>query len=599
MSDEDPPIPPPTPGTIPFLRRDEAPSLRPHREEGNIAQADRRRGRWTHTEQARTARVDVVAREMAAGQAGTDQQLASGLAGELLGQMEANLAEEVGRRAAGRTTAESQVQTSVAAAAVATTRAEEADLALRRARTAVPEPPVGGTAFIHKAIPFVVLPVLGYLELRMGAPGLSAALKISSLAAELTALAIAAALIIAADALGLAIGGSVRGSRDAARRMLVLLGCALVLAGAWTVVSLASSRTDNLQYRECGKELEEARSRQLEATESTGLGSLTKKGQAAGEATAATSPPVSAQCKGSKPDLGFTVPLALLAMLASAMLAMRVAVASEWREARERLKDAETRHQETAQARDTAQIGRPGQNRPLEQSELELGVSFERETQATEGFFARLSAEYLRWCSVFSHRPVALALPPVPEPAGLMARMLGPRAPTAPAAEPQPGPERGSGLPGGARPEPPDPGGDEPDGFTAGHADGEPAGACPAGRGPDGAGPAGSHRPEPSGAGNPDDGQQGTVEADTGTAAMRASARATAPPHGVAPGQGAERDSGLSGGDGAASGGEQAPAGMDERDLDVDGRPPGYVFDEPEPGGTGVDDKDQDPRGVT
>ncbi len=594
MSDEEPPIPPPTPGTTPFLRRDEAPSLRPHREEGHIAQGDRRRGRWTHTEQARTARVDVVAREMAAGQTGADQQLAFELTSELLGQMEGNLAEEVTRRAAGRTTAESQVQTSVQAAAVATAHAKEADLALRRARTAVPEPPVGGTAFTHKAIPFIAAPVLGYLELRMGAPGLSAALKISPRAAELTALAISAALIIAADVLGLAIGGSVRDSRDAARRVLVLVGCALVLTGGWTVVSLASGRTNNLQYRECGTEKDEARARQLEATEPTGLGSLTKRGQAGGEATASASPPASAQCKGSKPDLGFTVPLALLAMLASTMLAMRAAVASDWREAREGLKDAETRRQETTQAHDAAQIGQPGQNRALEQSELELGSSFEREIQTTEWLFARLPAEYLRWCAVFGHRPVALSLPPIPDPAELMARMLGPRAPAPPAPEPQPGPEWAAGPQAGAQPEPPGPDEDEANGAKADRA-GEPTGADRAGGRTYGAEPAGSHQPghQQSGPVNPENHARGTIE-DTDAAAMRTSAPGPAPPRGVTPSQGIERDSRSSGPDGAARGGERSPAGAGERDPDLNGRPPGYVFDDVEPGDTRVHDKDQD-----
>ncbi len=430
MSETIPPSPPPTPGTTPLLRREEFPTLRPYREELKILTADRAAGRRTYPDQAREARVEAVARDLAA-KGDKEGPLRPALGAELIADMEVMLTQQVHHLAAERTRADAAARRTAAELAVLRERGEQSELALRRARTDVPHPPMGGAHFTSWWVAFVIAPVLAYLEIRLGAPAIGPALSISETEAALVAVGAAVVLTVAADVLGLVLGSVVRDHRRAARAMLVGLALALTCSGGWTVAALATGRSHNLFYRDCKKARAEATQRALEteaAGEEEALKNLTRKGREEGSSTPRASLPavsVNPGCDNVKPDLGFTIPLTLMAMLAAAVLATRVALAADWNSARDTLRSAETDASSLRKHLDAARIGEPAIEQPATQSDIELAMEIERETTFTERLFALLSTEYERWCAHFRTPVQLLVLPEVPEPAELMARMLG------------------------------------------------------------------------------------------------------------------------------------------------------------------------------
>jgi hypothetical protein len=449
VSDREPPIPPPTPGTTSLRRRDHVPSLRPYREEPEIAARERREGRLMHTEQARIARIEAVARDLAAGTSPGQGPLTPAVGKEMTAVMEARVAEEIRSRAGTRTRAEaarSRAQLEVDAAG---RREHEAELDARGAHAEVPSRPIGGTHLTSWWMLLVIAPVLVYLEVQLGAPAIGPALAVSSATAQWIAVGIGIGLTIAADALGLVLGGIARHSRRASAAVLASLALALIGCGGWTVLTLTSARTNNIAYRECEKRAEEAQIKEVEGEGSSGLLSLTRTGAQAHEAANAQatagerSQGASVSC--NKPDLGFTAPLTLLAMVAGALLAARAATASEWHDAVRRHAKAQEHHRALARELDAARAAQPDAEQGLAESDEELAVMAEREVDTTAMLLARLVSEYERWCGEFDRPPQPLDLPEIPNPTDLLLRILRlertPREAPVAESEPQPSPD--------------------------------------------------------------------------------------------------------------------------------------------------------------
>jgi hypothetical protein len=478
----------------------------------------------TYTDQARVARVEAIARDLAASDDRDRGPIHHPLGEELIAQMEAMLARQMHRHAADRARVEANTQTARTRTTIAEEREEEAQRSLRHARTDLPEQPVGGVVLTEWWIPLIIAPILGYLEVRLGAPSIGPALSISETEAALVAVGVAGGLTVAAEALGLVLGSVVRHSRRIARVTLVALAIAVAGSGAWTIVTLASGRSNNLLYRDCKKETEAAQVHELEAEESEGLGSLTRKGRhqssPASPSGSTGSTSVNPQCKRARPDLGFTVPLTLLATLAATLLATRVGLGVEWRQARGRLREAESRSDSLTKRFDGAREAEPTAAQPLNRSQLELSTAFERETETTTMLFARLSSEYQRWCAHFGRSPRELVLPQVPDPAMLLARML-------------------TGLWGGGAVTPA-----APSPFDVPGGAGGPSQSAPEDDLPD---------PEPSGSdASPDQTRADGLDAET-------------------PENGARR---------SEADAQSGPAARDAADLELKAKPAGYVYDE-------------------
>lgn len=470
MSEFDPP--PPTPGTTPLLRREDVPSLRPYREHPRIAAEDRGSGRLTHTEQARIARIDAVARDLAAAEPSGPEPLRPAVGAEMIAAMEANLARELRAQSEARARGEASRRTAQLGVEAAEHETRENERDVRAARAAMPARPPGGTHFTHWSVPFAIGVVLGYLELELGAPALAPALNVSMGQAQLIAIGIAAAITLAGDVLGLVLGSLVERSRPQSTALLSGLVLLVTGLGAVTVVTLASARANNLAYGNCNKQLEEAVSAGLAQNSGGGLSALMRRGarrsQLETENRARANQrqkTIEGACKKLKPDLSFTIPLTLLAMFSSTLLASRVALASTWREARGRVKRAVKSHESSRAQRAGAQSATPAAELGLDGSDRDLGAAAEREVTTTEMLFERLPTEYRRWCAHFGHPPCDLILPEVPTAEEVLLRMLGLQpedgraAAPAAGAEPPPQPSRG---PDPAREDEPNPPSDPP-----------------------------------------------------------------------------------------------------------------------------------------
>jgi hypothetical protein len=188
------------------------------------------------------------------------------------------------------------------------------------------------------------------------------------------------------------------------------------------VLKLTAARSNNIAYRECEHRNEHAEIEEAKGENgNSALLSLTRKGVQQPEPTSAAKSP-HASC--NKPDLGFTAPLTLLAMLAGTLLAARVAIANDWRVGSKRYAKAREHSRTHRKELDALRVAEPDAEQTLAQSDLYLAAMAEQEAATTNNLFARLVGEYERWCGVFGCAPRSLRLPEVSDPTELLIRML-------------------------------------------------------------------------------------------------------------------------------------------------------------------------------
>jgi len=415
--------PSPTPGTWPLLRRGRRPRLRPFREDPAIARENQTSGRTVHSDEARRARVDAVAHDLAAIEPPDDGPLRPALRDELLATIRANVAAAAAAGARDRATANEAAEKAEIVARNAAEAEREAERAVRRTRSEVPDQPVGGGHLAWPWLPLLVAPVLIYLEREIGAPPLAAALDTSPSEAKLVALAIALGLTLAADGLGLVLAGLARDSRRATAVVLGIFVFGIVGCGAWSVASLAASRGHNFAYKAA---ISDASAPFTPGVDQ--LGSLSRGGSATAPQAqrSTTAQAIEARVLAAGPDLRFMVPLILLSMLAGALLAARASLAADWRERVRRARAAEREHAAAQTVRRTADEEQRRALEALIAADVELMALAERETATVTGLLDRFRTEYERWCARLGTRPRHVGILPLPPPRALLESILYP-----------------------------------------------------------------------------------------------------------------------------------------------------------------------------
>lgn len=270
---------------------------------------------------------------------------------------------------------------------------EEAEAAVAASNAAKPSEPATGRRLTHPAVLLAVVPIFAYLEMKLTSPGLRAALGTTDKVANLVGAAIAFISLIVAEFMGLGLAGAVHNRRRAAKAVIIALTLATMAMVTVGVFELATSREQNIEYRD--KLNAEA------STNTTGAGFHN---------TTAATPAEAKPAELAPPALGFIAPLTLAAMLAAAGLAMRVSLAAP-------IKRWENDHPLTVSAiaesrnrLDEFQNDQAAAIARLDANDLEIGAVVEIENGIHNGLIARLSGEYPRACAAIGTRPVALVV---------------------------------------------------------------------------------------------------------------------------------------------------------------------------------------------
>lgn len=454
---------PPVPGTRPIVGVDFEPTLPRYREDPGIAANTRRAGRTIRTDGARAARVDAVARDLARTDPAQAEARASGTAWEVASSVVVNLAAAARARASRRAAV-------VQALAVAARRVDELrrrvedqlEARVRRREEVPPYPPFG-VALTQLWVALLPLPVLVFLETKLGTGALAAALPTEDrFGVQMVAGAIATVMTLAFEAAALVAGTLLA---RAVRRVTIPVGAALafVLVGltVWSVVALAGSREVNIAY---GDSLRPTPTQP--AGGFGGFGTAPAKPPARGfEANSQSRPGSTAGERSGGPRLGFVVPITLLALTIGMVLALRCGVAHPWRDTQRRLQAAESKSEASSLDLGRAEVDLERAAADLEADDLEWAGEVRREAEFGTLLLNRLQAEYDRACAVAGRPAGLLPLPPMPTVEELVEVTLDP--PRAPA--------RLRGLTDGSTPSPNAPGSPAPRPETPSHPDEPPA----------------------------------------------------------------------------------------------------------------------------
>jgi hypothetical protein len=410
MSEQIPPRPRPGTKSVFHGGDDELPRLPGHRDSPDQVASDEARGRTRHIEQAQEARADAVAADLArATHAGTcgPGPLHVPVTAEVAAMSNGNLVEDVTPHLDERARAVAEAATAQVVSDVAGEAEREAERDRVALRGREPAESSLGTRLTHPVVPFVVLVLFSYIELKLTAPSLRAALASATAPAEYLAAVIAVVPILAAELVGLAAGAAVRGSKRPAQIVLLTLAVMAAACTVWSVVSLSNSRTTNIAYKN-GLQPAPDPYTSLGA----GFGPPTAIGAAANTATGPTASASPAASKApTKPDLGFVVPLTFVGLLAAAGLAMRCTDAHPHRRWLRQMRSADNRCREATQTRVRAEQEAIAHARPLDASDLRIGALHEREQEIQARLRARIRAEYDRCCHALGVRPLALNFP--------------------------------------------------------------------------------------------------------------------------------------------------------------------------------------------
>lgn len=365
-----------------------------YRPDPRRAAADEERGRITHTEQERQALVDRNARALA-------EATAAGLAGPgpvrpavadvLRDRMETNVAEQVGPLLTPRAQAVADLQRAEDDVKTADEEVTESETTVATITADPPAAPAGGRHLTQPWVLLLIIPVLVYVETKLTAPSLRAALATTASSATLVAGAIAFVSVVVAEFLGAALAAMVTGRRRAARCLLGLLALITVVTLAIGIAQLASSREANVKYLD--------RLKGQASTQADGFDGRRRQPKAAAPA--------------GSPSLGFVVPLTLAGLLAACGLAMRVALAAPVREWEGRKAAAEHEVDRHRDRLDEAQDTRAAARAALDENDLQIGAIVEVEQGVHNGLVDRLRGEYVRACQAIGTRPVELVTEPL------------------------------------------------------------------------------------------------------------------------------------------------------------------------------------------
>ena len=243
------------------------------------------------------------------------------LADVLRHMRDTNIAEQAGPLVGARAQAVADLQRAGDDVKTAVSEVEDAEGAVATITANAPDEPAGGRHLTQPWVLLLVIPILAFVEAKLTAPSLRAALETTSKTATLIAAGIALLGVLAAEFGGAALAALVAGRRRAARVVLAALACCTFVLLAIGMVSLAGSREQNLEY------LNHLKAQAATTTDGFGGGATQAKASPAGPEPT--------------PSLGFVAPLTLAGLLAACGLSMRVSLAGPTRKWEAEKADAE------------------------------------------------------------------------------------------------------------------------------------------------------------------------------------------------------------------------------------------------------------------
>jgi hypothetical protein len=455
---------PPTPGTQPRVSRQR---LRPYREDAGIYARHREAGTHPYTEGEVEARIVANAADAAAGE-GTgplDVPFLRELVALFRYRIYRGLPLTAEQRAE-RDRTWFQARAELAAAQRERAQHEGSERELKSLRQRMPRP-VGGATFTRPEWLLAGLLAAMAIEILGSVPALKAAFELEVGEAWIFAGSISVILILAADQLGNTLASMSRESRRWTKAIAAFLVVVAVGAGIWAIVMLADSRAANTSFGAAGEREAEVGKVDLSAA----------RGRKTPQEAVATGAKTARQSlTGNEPDIGFFIPLSILIIATSTLLAFRVEGAADWNDindaiggAEEALAKARAQEAEKQTAYEQAVV-------PETEAILELAAYVEREHGLLQLWIERFSAEYGRFCAAEGREPRELVVLAVPTPGEVLEELLrppgdpGPQGPRRPERDPGqagrsdgprgpgprgPGPEQPPGPPPQPAPEPP------------------------------------------------------------------------------------------------------------------------------------------------
>jgi hypothetical protein len=284
--------------------------------------------------------------------------------------------------------------------------------------------PVTGLTLSRTWFLLVCLAPAALIEIIGSTPSVQEAFKLDIGWAILFAVSISATLVLTAEQLGNALAAAVASSR---RRTIAVAALLLVIAvstGIVAIISLAHSRETNLSFREAVEASRETRD------ESGRIG-----GEVGSASTAGASEFGSAEGAPSKPDFSFFIPLSILVLTASTLVAFRVEAAREYNELTDELARARKNTQ------DQQDLGHEEVDSAVEatagESEVLQGLigRVEEERNLLAIWTARFEVEYGRFCAAAGVTPRPVTPLPLPDVVAVLWRILHPLDRHGPAAD--------------------------------------------------------------------------------------------------------------------------------------------------------------------
>jgi hypothetical protein len=256
------------------------------------------------------------------------------------------------------------------------------------------------------------------IEIIGSTPSVQEAFKLDIGWAVMFAIGISAVLVLTAEQLGNALAAATARSRRLTTVAAVLLLLVAMGAGVGAIISLAASRETNLSFREA------VAASQSGQDESGRIGGNDANADA--PASAAGSSTAVSTSAATKPDFSFFVPLSILVLMASTLVAFRVEAAREHNELADRIRraadDAEDQH-ELAEEKAGEQVQALEGDRAVL---LDVAAHVEQERNLFAAWVARFEVEYGRFCAAAGSPPRPVTPPPLPDAGTLILRILQP-----------------------------------------------------------------------------------------------------------------------------------------------------------------------------
>jgi hypothetical protein len=407
------------------------------REDAGIYAENREAGRHPHTEDEIEARIVANAADAAATEG--EGRLNPPFLGELVGIFRHRVSRNLpvdGRELVAGLAQGQRARASFDAAEARREQGPRRRRELESIREQAPRPH-GGTKFTRPEWLLVCLIPAVVIELFGSIAALEAAFDLPWYAAAAFAGSISAILVAAADQFGNTLASVTRSSRRWAIGTLIALVVVAGGMGIWTLVLLTESREVNTAFKALGERKAESgvasKAALAEKPASAGLRSI--------EASAQANRPEDAE-----PDLDFFIPLSVLVLLTSTVIAFRVEAAADWNDLEAAIGDTE-QETETAQEDVAAAEGELGEATATQrEAEYALAAHVEVEHGLLTLWISRFCAEYQRFCTLEGREPRELELPEVPTPGQVMVEILDRHR-----GDPTPRPASGGGSGSGRR----------------------------------------------------------------------------------------------------------------------------------------------------